>query len=106
MRSYLLLSSFLHTCITRLNYCAALPGVYMSKYTTRISGLASFFSLFLNSPDNSTDYTFGILDSIQPSLQPNNLSLYTLRLVIHMQQPNTTPLLPSPVSRAPRIKQK
>jgi hypothetical protein len=43
MRSDLLLPSFLHTCTTQLNYCAALPGVYLSKYTTRISGLASFF---------------------------------------------------------------
>jgi len=43
MRSNLLLSSFLHTCITQLHYCAALWGVYLSKYTTRISGLVSFF---------------------------------------------------------------
>src|SRR5207248_1945094 len=38
-------------------------------------------------------------------LQPYNLPPYTLFLIIHIQQPNTAPWLPPPISRAPRIEE-
>ena len=38
-------------------------------------------------------------------LQPYYLPLYTFRLIIYMQHPNTAPWLPTPISRTPRVEE-
>src|SRR6266567_6244369 len=42
---------------------------------------------------------------LHPLLQPNNLPMYALSLIIHLQQPDTASRLPTPIRSTPRIKQ-
>jgi hypothetical protein len=53
----------------------------------------------------SINHVGGVLALLDPPLQPYNLTPYLSRLIIHMQQPDTTSRLPAPISSAAWIKQ-